>query len=60
MNAPKLAAVIVVVVMLSAFCYIAWTSRQVAQAQAKVRSDPEGRVGHLEKAIEETEKYLGG
>ena len=55
MNGPKLACVVVVIVMLGGFSYLAWMSRQTAQAFASVRGESPAHAGRVERAIQQAE-----
>lgn len=60
MNGHKLAAVLVAVVMLGAFGYMAWTSRQVARAQDEIEPRRPTRSERVEQAIQEVELDMRG
>jgi len=60
MLGPQGMAVLVVVVMLAAFCYISDASRQAAEATNSFEKDAPQYVNRVESAIQETEQQMVG
>jgi len=60
MEAPKLAAVLVILTMLVGFAYISWTSRQAAKAYSQRPAADAPRSHRVEKAIEQVELEMNG
>ncbi len=59
MNGPKLAAVLVAVVMMVSFGYIVWSSRQFANAFDETGGRTSVHVERIERVVQEVEMDMG-
>ncbi len=60
MSGPRIMTTLVVIVMLFAFSYVVWTSRQAAHAHESNDLEKPGRVERLHQAIEQADWDLSG
>ena len=60
MNGPKLAGWLVGVIMLGGIGYVAWMSRQAAEAQEDAGVRAPARIERLEQVIRQVEADMGG
>ena len=60
MRGPKLAAVLTILIMLAGFAYIAWTSRQVAGAYARLETQNAEHVDRVERVLRSVETDMDG